>query len=106
MVRDIIVRPMAGKTHRQSLGDHFSEGARVLWVSMGREKLSQEGLRRRLNEHRDADRPMARGVINRWLYGDRKPDGEGRGMLFKSLGIDPSLWECEPRKPFAPPKAA
>jgi hypothetical protein len=83
---------------RRRLGDRFSEGARLLWLAMLRQGLSQESLRAELG------RP--KGVIGRWLLGDRLPDGESRGRLFKRFGIKPQAWDQKPSKPFSLETAA
>ena len=83
---------------RRRLGKRFSEGARLLWSAMLRAGLSQEALRVELR------RP--KGVIGRWLMGERLPDGESRGRLFKRFGIQPQAWDQKPTKPFSIETAA
>lgn len=83
---------------RRQLGERFSEGARLLWIAMRRDRLSQETLRTELGR--------ARGVIGHWLRGDRLPDGASRGKLFERFGIKPQAWEQKPKKPFSIEEAA
>lgn len=83
---------------RRELGKRFSEGARLLWVAMRREGLTQEALRK--------DMGRARGVVGHWLRGDRRPDGASRGKLFERFEIKPQAWEEDPKKPFSLEDAA
>jgi len=89
---------MGALIYGRQLGPRFSEGARLLWVAMRRAGLSQESLRSELG--------CAKGVIGRWLRGDRLPDGTFRGKLFKQFGIRPQLWEHGPSRPFSCDAAA
>lgn len=86
---------MATRVYTDTLGDKFSEGARLLWLAMRRSQLSQEQLRLELQ--------LARGVIGRWLRGERRPDGKSRGTLFERFEISPTAWDSPPSEPFTLP---
>lgn len=75
------------------IGPRFSEGARLLWLRMTRERLTQESLRTELR--------LSKGVLSTWLHGTRLPDGPCRGQLFVRFGIPPQAWEEKPAKPFS-----
>ncbi len=82
-------------TRRQTLGEHFSEGARQLWLKMQERDWSQTRLKRELG--------AKDGYVSRWLFGDRKPGLKNAMRIFEVLGIAPTLWDQPPAKAFSPP---
>lgn len=80
------------------LGSKFSEGARLLWLALLRSDTSQEGLRSAVG--------CTKGVVGRWLKGERRPDELRRRAIFKRFGVPPSLWDVPPRKSFSIPKSS
>lgn len=91
---------MATESHRDHLGENFSEGARLLWLKLpklargwGVEPVSaREELTKRLS--------AARGTVSRYLYGDRRPDLVQAGKLEEIAGIPMRAWNELPKKPF------
>lgn len=79
-------------TYRRHLGKHFSEGARLLWLKTQELKLDQEGVRHQLE--------LSRGVVGRWLYGDRAPDLDSAVKIEAAYGIPVAAWTQVPSKPF------
>ncbi len=75
------------------VGPYLSEGARLLWVGMRREKVSQAELRRELD--------ISHGLVGRWLRGERVPHGRNRRALEKRFGISLDDWERKPTKRFS-----
>lgn len=84
---------MGALIYARRLGPHFSEGARLLWLSMEHRDYTQEDLRQLIGK--------SKGVIGRWLRGDQRPDGESRGLLFELLKIKPQAWDSVPQKAFS-----
>jgi hypothetical protein len=82
---------------RRHVGPHFSEGSRQLWLIVEREGHSVEWLRRRLGS--------CKGVTNRHLYGDSRPDLERAYRILDEFGIDPRLFLIPPRRRFVLPGA-
>lgn len=65
-----------------------NEGSRLLCAAMTREKLSQYRLAK--------ERPrgeLARGVVSRWLSGERRPDTADRVWLHQRFGVPILAWD-------------
>lgn len=86
-------------TRTKQLGTHFSEGSRRLWSAMKERGWKQTDLARALGKKNT-------GIVNRWLYGDRRPDRNSALLLQKTLGIEVTLWDAEPSEPFTVPSPA
>lgn len=82
--------------HRSELGENFNEGARRLWVTMLKRGESAEDVTRSLG--------VARGMVGRWLYGDRRPDRSSTQRLVEKYRIPASAWDEEPTEAFAIPE--
>ena len=80
---------------RTTVGPHFSEGSRQLWLIMERDGTSAESLRARLG--------FARGVLNRHLYGDQRPDLESAYRILDKTGVEPRLFLQQPKRRFVLP---
>lgn len=85
----------ATTNHRTTLGEHFSEGARLLW-GLVREYPSIAAFQREHGFHN--------GEVARLLYGDLRPNID-RAVKLQALGIPPSAWLQKPTKRFTPPAA-
>ena len=83
---------------RTTLGDHFSEGARLLWAALTSRGWSQHDLCRALD--------MKPGTQSRWLYGDQRPGLVVAVKLHDLLAIPVETWNQAPKQPFQPPAAA
>ena len=90
--------------HKVRLGRHFSEGARRLWLFLAEREWSQGDLAREIATAKDG-RGDYSALVNRWLYGGRRPSLEHALLLKKIAGIDPSLWTELSAEPFTPPAA-
>jgi len=96
---------MANRIHtRVRLGEYFSEGARQLWLSMSCQQLNQIDVAKMLAKMRG--RALHRGVVNRLLYGERRPGLELALDLQEVFGIVATSWVEEPRGEFTAPAAA
>jgi hypothetical protein len=80
---------------RTELGSHFSEGARLLWRVMAKQKLSQADIRRRMQ--------CQSGLVPRWLYGDVTPGLMYAFRLAAAFDIPPQAWIAPPKRHFAVP---
>jgi transcriptional regulator with XRE-family HTH domain len=78
---------------RTTLGPHFSEGARQLWRVVER-GVSQEEIRRAIG--------LGRGMVHRFLYGDRKMSLDVAVRIETAFGIRPALWLEPSTRPFDP----
>lgn len=96
---------MATESHREHLGEHFSEGARLLWEKLP--KLAREWGVRPGSVREELTRRLgaARGTVSRYLYGDRKPDRVQAVKLQELAGIPPATWDAAPKSRFSPPAA-
>jgi transcriptional regulator with XRE-family HTH domain len=91
---------MATRFSRPVIGKYFSEGARLLWVFMLRENLSQKDLATRVNA------PTEDGQVNSWLYGRRRP-GLGPALEIEAtIGIPARAWLEAPAERFKVPGIA
>jgi hypothetical protein len=86
------------KTYRTTLGPHFNEGARMLWVATISKGIGSAGVA--------ALADLDQSSVYRWMYGDQKPARSSAEQLKKHFGIDPSLWDERPREQFSIPDAA
>lgn len=87
---------MARYPSRTTLGDHFSEAARLLWAVVDTKCERNQST---LAEALGADP----GLVSRWLYGDRVPGLVWALELERLYGIDPSLWKSKPKRGFVLP---
>ena len=78
------------KTVRKKIGRAFSEGARRSWAALEKRGWSQEGLRRKMLG--PSGRMLSRGVIPRWLNGDRGIDDFCARQIERLLGVPAPLW--------------
>lgn len=88
---------MSIATTRQLLGDHFSEGARLLWVALESRGWSQGQMAKAIS--------AKGGVVPRWLYGDTKPSWTWAVTLRETFEIPLEAWTMQPTEPFVPPAA-
>lgn len=78
---------------RSTIGPRFSEGARLLWVKAILLKgHSQETIRDLLG--------APRGVVSRWLYGDRKPSLKYMEKARKVYRVPVATWLDDPTERF------
>lgn len=82
---------------RQKVGPNFSEGARLLWIAMRIQGMNQCGVARVLGRHR--------GVINRLLYGERRPGLDLALDIQDTFGIRPVDWSRDATQEFITPAA-
>jgi transcriptional regulator with XRE-family HTH domain len=84
---------------KTAVGPHASEGMRRLWAVMIERRWSQTQLAAALSP------PGAdwSAKVNRWLYGDRRPEASGRFRMEEVLGIDPRTWDEALLETFVPP---
>jgi hypothetical protein len=84
-------------TYRRHLGPKFSEGSRLLWAVI-ESQGSQEAVRRTLR--------TTRGVVSKWLYGDRGGDDMELKFAVRvedAFGIPVRAWLTKPTKRFKVP---
>lgn len=93
-----------GTRLRTRLGPVFSEGARLAWLALASRGWSPADLAGKLRT--DEDRPVERGTVHGWLYGDRSPTIFYLAQIETLLGIASALWAQEPSVEFAFPEAA
>lgn len=83
-------------TTRTRLGQFFSEGARQVWLQVVTRGTSPEEIRRAIG--------LGRGVLHRYLYGDRRISLDVAVRIESAFGIAPKLWLLPSRqKRFVPP---
>ena len=82
--------------HRTDLGEHFNEGARRLWLAMAKRHETAEDVTRKLG--------VARGMVGRWLYGDRRPDRLSTQKLVEKYRIPATAWDSPPEVAFEIPE--
>lgn len=78
---------MSRRPHRTTLGPHFNEGARLLWLRVA--EAPYDGSQNALALAID----VGAGLVSRWLYGDRKPGRAHSATLHQRLGIPASAWD-------------
>ena len=83
---------------RTELGPVFSVGARKLWTVLEREGLSQGKAEKLLGV-------QSRGLLNRWLYGLRRPGLLSALEMQSRWDIDPATWHMPFEGEFVPPGA-
>ncbi len=82
------------RNYRRTFGEHFSEGARRLWMVAEREGLTHRALRARI----------ARGFdVTRWLYGDVVPPVAALVRIQDLWAIPVATWLQPPSEPFTLP---
>lgn len=79
---------------RRTLGKHFSEGSRRLWLALDGEL---EALAQQLG--------VDSGQLGKWLYGDRRPSIEWAVRIQDILGIPAVEWARPATASFIPPAA-
>ncbi len=85
------------KLFRTTLGPHFSEGCRQLWLLMAERGWEQP----RMSSELEA----GPGTLNKLLYGDRRIGFRLSLLIENKLGIKQRTFGVMPLKPFAPPAA-
>ena len=85
--RDVIATAFV----RRTLGPKFSEGARLLWLAVVRQRLTL----RQVSEAGGAQQ------AHYWLFGDKRPGPTPRRRLRDGFGIEPALWDEAPHEPFS-----
>lgn len=90
---------MATRTdpRRTELGDHFTEGARLLWAAMEKAKMTQAAARRSCGAHG--------GEMSRTLYGAKAARLKVVLWANRTFGIPVEAWAKKPARPFTPPAA-
>ena len=90
---------MASRTdlRRTDLGEHFSEGSRLLWQILEKKGWTQSQLREALGAHP--------GEISKLLYGDKKPRFDLIVEASRKFKIKAERWDEPPRVAFVPPAA-
>mgnify|MGYP007083426783 CR=1 FL=1 len=81
--------------YRISLGDKFSEGARLLWIAMG--DVAPADFERSLG--------WSRGTLSNYLYGERRAGRDAAVLLFERHQIPIGAWAEKPTETFIPPAA-
>ena len=87
--------PRRLKVARSEQELEVSEGARLLWLKLQSEGLSQTKLAERLG--------VPSSYVARWLYCDRVPGRAWSHKIEQSLGIEARLWDEPPHEPFTLP---
>jgi len=87
------------RTTRTDLGENFSEGARLSWLALRARGWSVADLRARMVGPRSGE-PMAGGVLDPVLYGDRLPSFALAGQLAAALGVPVEAWARKPARRF------
>lgn len=82
---------------RKHIGAHFSEGARLLWEKIDQLRITAEDVRRGVG--------AGSGVVQWWLYGDKRPGIVYAQRLEESFGVPMVAWTQEPTAKFVPPAA-
>lgn len=80
---------------RTAVGPKFSEGARQLWITLGRRECSQTELAAALG--------ASSALFSRWLWGDRRPELAWAEKLERTFHIPMGDWMHPPRETFVPP---
>ena len=91
----VMFHPMGTKPYKLTFGECFSDGSRQLWEGMAERGLTQPQVAVLLR--------IARSTINRWLYGERRPEWPLRFLIQSEFGIDPFAWDRPTSVSFAPP---
>lgn len=85
-----------GATSRTTLGPKFTEGARLLWLTSGRMGHTQEDIRRTVG--------CSRGLVHRWLFGDKGIDLAYAFRVEDVYGIPARAWLSKPARRFSLPR--
>ena len=80
---------------RSSLGEKFSEGARLMWAILEKRDWDQATCERELS--------LPKGYANRLLYGDRRPGLEMALRIEELTKIPARSWLINPKKAFELP---
>lgn len=80
--------------YRRHLGKRFSEGARLLWAVVARERLSVRAVRAKIGSG---------GDVTRWLYGDSLPPFAAIMAIARIWKIGAETWLQPPKRPFTVP---
>jgi plasmid maintenance system antidote protein VapI len=87
------------KRKQRDLGEHFSEGSRLLWAVLAENKgLLSEEIRTAIG--------AGKGTVTRLLYGDRRAGRDLAATIEKVYGIPAASWGQNPKEPFELPGAA
>jgi hypothetical protein len=93
------------RLRRKKLGPRFSEGARHLWLFLKEHQWPPEALALEIAKATGKTYNLS-GLVNRWLYGDRKPSRLYANVLKKVAGILTDLWDQPSTdEKFVPPAA-
>ena len=90
-------------THRQHLGPRFSEGARQMWIRIGKLGMTPSDFARKAEETTGTPWPLSK--VFRYLWGDRCPDRVPASTIHAILGIEPQDFDRAPKRAFTPPAA-
>lgn len=77
---------------RVELGEHFSEGARLIWVRIAALKMTPSEFVTR--------KGWRRGSLFKYMHGDQKPNRVWAQLLQTELNIDPSDFDRKPVRTF------
>lgn len=80
---------------RRHFGNHFNEGARLLWLVLEARGLGPENVTAILNR--------GRGMSTKWLYGDQRPSGKVRAQIEAEFGVGWMTWDAPPAEVFVLP---
>lgn len=69
-----------------------------MWLQMESRSVGREELTAQL--------ACARGMVARWLFGDRAPSRTYATQIERFLGVPVAAWDEQPKKEFHPPVAA
>jgi transcriptional regulator with XRE-family HTH domain len=89
---------MGPRTHRTTVGEHYNEGARRLWKAIVRDGIRQADVAARLE--------CDPGALNKWLFGQQRPSAKSRYKVQDEFGIEPRLWDEDPKGPCPIPSVA
>lgn len=81
--------------HRDTLGPHFSEGARLLWVALLERRDSQQEIANEIG--------CLKPTLNKWLYGMRRPGTSWRIAIRRKFKVPLLAWDAKPKKPLTLP---
>lgn len=83
----------------KDLGPKFSEGARLLWIAVQRERLTLVALAKEVGR--------GQGTVSRWMHGIRIPDEDSRRELHRRFGVpsDIEMWRRKPTQKFHIPRS-
>lgn len=80
---------------RTKVGQYISEGARLLWKKLEERGLTQGQAERLIGTHP--------GLLNRWLYGERRPGLKLALDIERIFGVPAITWTVDLLEPFELP---